>query len=85
MTQPLLAGIVTSFGGERPGQAMGLNVFCLFLGFGLGSFIFGEALPLGFSVALGAFSAVQLLAGLAAIWLFGEETPKRIHVAESSS
>jgi hypothetical protein len=29
MTQPLLAGVVTSLGGRRPGQAMGLNVFTL--------------------------------------------------------
>jgi hypothetical protein len=32
MTQPLFAGIVTSLGGERPGQAMRLNVFTLFVG-----------------------------------------------------
>jgi predicted MFS family arabinose efflux permease len=44
MTQPLFAGIVTSIGSKRPGQAMGLNVFTLFVGFGLGSLIFGEVL-----------------------------------------
>ena len=37
MTQPLLAGIVTALGGKRGGQAMGLNVFTLFTGFGIGS------------------------------------------------
>jgi hypothetical protein len=37
VTQPLFAGIVTSLGGNRPGQAMGVNVFALFVGFGLGS------------------------------------------------
>ncbi len=47
MTQPLLAGIVTALGGQRGGQAMGLNVFMLFTGFGLGSLLFGAALPLG--------------------------------------
>ncbi len=48
LTQPLLAGIVTDLGGRRGGQAMGLNVFALFTGFGLGSFLFGDALRLGF-------------------------------------
>lgn len=40
MTQPLLAGIVTDLGGKRGGQAMGLNVFTLFTGFGFGSLLF---------------------------------------------
>jgi hypothetical protein len=45
MTQPLLAGIVTTLGGpQRGGQAMGLHVFTLFTGFGLGSLLFGAAL-----------------------------------------
>lgn len=74
MTQPLLAGIVTALGGKRGGQAMGLNVFCLFTGFGLGSLLFGEALALGFGTALAIFSAVQLVAALAAIPLFHVET-----------
>jgi len=40
MTQPLLAGIVTSLDPKRGGQAMGLNVFALFTGFGVGSFLY---------------------------------------------
>jgi predicted MFS family arabinose efflux permease len=75
MTQPLLAGIVTSLGGKRPGQAMGLNVFTLFVGFGLGSLIFGALLPFGFGAALGGFSAVELAAALATLWLFRSEIP----------
>jgi len=39
MTQPLLAGIVTSLDPKRGAQAMGLNVFTLFTGFGVGSFL----------------------------------------------
>jgi predicted MFS family arabinose efflux permease len=74
MTQPLLAGIVTALGGPRAGQAMGLNVFCLFTGFGLGSLLFGAALTRGFSMAFAIFSAVQLAAALAAIPLFRSET-----------
>ena len=72
MTQPLLAGIVTALGGA--GQAMGLNVFCLFTGFGLGSLLFGEALALGFGTALAIFSVVQLAAAFAATPLFRSET-----------
>src|SRR3546814_17096415 len=52
MTQPLFGGIVTALGGQRPGQAMGLHVFALFAGFGVASLLFGEALRLGFGLAL---------------------------------
>jgi hypothetical protein len=48
MTQPLFAGIVTSLGGKRPGQAMGLNVLSLFVEFGLDSLVFGVLLRFGF-------------------------------------
>lgn len=75
MTQPLLAGIVTSLGGERPGQAMGLNVFALFTGFGLGSLFFGEALRLGFNAALAIFAIVQVLTALIGVVLFESEKP----------
>lgn len=75
MTQPSLAGIVTALGSQRPGQAMGLNVFTLFIGFGLGSLLFGEALRLGFPAALGLFGAVQLLAGLLGLRIFRLERP----------
>ena len=74
LTQPLLAGIVTDLGGRRGGQAMGLNVFALFTGFGIGSLLFGEALRLGFDSALALFSAVLLLAAGLAIPLFCSET-----------
>jgi predicted MFS family arabinose efflux permease len=79
LTQPLFAGIVTQLGGKkRGGQAMGLNVFALFTGFGLGSLLFGEAIRLSFSTALAIFATVQLLATLAAIPLFRAEVPQRI-------
>jgi len=73
MTQPLLAGIVTALGGERGGQAMGLNVFTLFTGFRPGSLLFDVALHLGFGAALAFFSTVQLGAAMAAISLFCSE------------
>jgi predicted MFS family arabinose efflux permease len=70
MTQPLLAGIVTTLDRERGGQAMGLNVFVLFTGFGLGSIIFGALLDLGFPRAFFIFSAAQFLLALAALPLY---------------
>jgi predicted MFS family arabinose efflux permease len=70
MTQPLLAGIVTALDPKRSGQAMGLNVFALFTGFGLGSLLFGWALQLGFTKALLIFAAAQAVAGLAAVKMF---------------
>jgi len=79
MTQPLLAGIVTTLGGpQRGGQAMGLNVFTLFTGFGLGSLLFGAALSLGFNTALALFSVVQLGAAVVALRVFRAETPQRL-------
>lgn len=74
MTQPPLAGIVTQLAPERPGQAMGLNVFCLFTGFGLGSLIFGVALRAGFSPAFVFFSSFQGALALLALFLFSTES-----------
>jgi predicted MFS family arabinose efflux permease len=73
MTQPLLAGIVTSLDKKRAGQAMGLNVFLLFTGFGVGSYLFGEALRLGFGTALAMFAVAQFLAAVIAVRLFHSE------------
>jgi predicted MFS family arabinose efflux permease len=76
MTQPLLAGVVTALGGQRPGQAMGLNVFMLFTGFGLGSLLFGESVRMGFGPALVLFAAVELALAVAAVRLFRAEAPR---------
>ncbi len=73
MTQPLLAGIVTTLDPKRAGQAMGFNVFALFTGFGLGSLLFGWSLQFGFNKALLTFGGVQAIAGLAAIAVFRHE------------
>lgn len=74
MTQPLLTGIVTDLSQDRSGQAMALNTFSLFTGFGIGSFLFGQALVIGFDVALIVFCAVQMLASLMAVYIFRYET-----------
>lgn len=76
MTQPLLAGIVTDLGPNK-GQAMGLNVFALFTGFGLGSLVFASTLKLGLGAALMLFGVTALLAaGLAAPLFRGEARRK---------
>ena len=86
MTQPLLAGIVTALGGkQRGGQAMGLNVFMLFTGFGLGSLLFGEALRLGFGLVFAIFSAVQLGTAISAFFLFRYETAARASVSPAEA
>jgi predicted MFS family arabinose efflux permease len=72
MTQPLLAGIVTKLS-QQQGLAMGLNVFTLFTGFGLGSLLFSSLLPLGLSAAYAIFGGVALLAALLAAPLFHGE------------
>jgi predicted MFS family arabinose efflux permease len=74
LTQPLFAGIVTEIGGKKQGgQAMGLNVFALFTGFGIGSLVFGEMLGLGFDNALLIFAAIQLGATFIAVPLLKTE------------
>ncbi len=73
MTQPLLAGIVTSLSKERAGQAMGLNVFALFTGFGLGSVLFGELLRTGFPISLAVFGGFQFIFALGALSRFESE------------
>lgn len=70
MTQPLLAGIVTSLSKERAGQAMGLNVFALFTGFGVGSMLFGELLRTGFPISLAVFGGFQFIFALGALSRF---------------
>jgi predicted MFS family arabinose efflux permease len=75
MTQPLFGGIVTSLGGKRAGQAMGLNVFTLFVGFGLGSLAFGALLRFGFEEAFGLFTIVELAIALSSFALFRSEVP----------
>jgi predicted MFS family arabinose efflux permease len=77
MTQPLFGGIITALGGKRAGQAMGLNVFFLFVGFGLGSLGFGTLLGFGFVPAFLLFASVELILGLLAFALFRSELPAR--------
>lgn len=75
MTQPPLGGIVTDLPGKR-GQAMGFNVFTLFVGFGLGSLAFQGLLSAGgFTWALVAFGTAAALAAALAVPAFRHERP----------
>jgi predicted MFS family arabinose efflux permease len=74
LTQPLLAGIITQVGKERSGQAMSVMAFMLFVGFGLGSYLFGLALKLGFTDALLIFSTFQIVLSIISWPLFKKET-----------
>ncbi|NHC37659.1 MFS transporter [Scytonema millei] len=79
LTQPLFVGIVTDLGdGNSLGQTMGLKVFVLFTGFGIGSLIFGELLRFGFGASLAIFGGIQLICGAIAIRLFWQEVPSRL-------
>lgn len=73
LTQPLLAGIVTQLSQNR-GQAMGLNVFTLFTGFGLGSLLFQALLLASFTAALVMFGTAAGVAAALALRLFATET-----------
>lgn len=75
LTQPLLAGIVTQLSAQR-GQAMGLNVCTLFIGFGAGSLLFQALLTTGFTAALAAFGTGSALAAVIALHFFASETPQ---------
>lgn len=77
MTQPPLGGIVTNLPAHR-GLAMGLNVFALFTGMGLGALVFQLLLPAGFAAALTIFGTFALLAAAAAVILFRDERPHTI-------
>ena len=72
LTQPLLAGIVTQLSPNR-GQAMGVNVFTLFVGFGLGSLVFQALLAASFTAALVTFGAAAAIAAVLALRFFASE------------
>lgn len=73
LSQPLLAGIVTDVGKNQPGQAMGLNVFMLFMGSGIGSLLFGGLIPYGWVIALLTFTSFQLAIALIGFRVFKTE------------
>jgi hypothetical protein len=73
LTQPSLAGSSRRLAESVP--AMGLNVFTLFVGFGLGSFGFFS--PFGLAIAFAVFAGIELILGVSALPLFRSEQPAR--------
>jgi predicted MFS family arabinose efflux permease len=73
MTHPLLAGIVSTLDPPHRGQAMGLNAFAVFTGFGFGALAFQLLLIRGIAFALLVFAATQTLLALFASRFFPSE------------
>jgi predicted MFS family arabinose efflux permease len=79
MSHPLFVGIITSLDSKRRGQAMGLNAFVLFTGFGLGTLVFQLLLRSGFTIALVTFGVIQLVLGLLAVPFFQTESTQAMN------
>ncbi len=77
-SQPLLVAFVTTINPKKAGQTMGLNVFLLFVGFGLGSYIFGELIRYGLLKSFLQFGILEIVLGIFALYLFRHEHPKEI-------
>ena len=76
MTQPLLASIASALDPPRRGQAIGLNAFTLFVGFGLGSVVFQYSMKTSLATAIVAFAAAQALLGVCALRFFRDEVAR---------
>ena len=75
MSHPPLAGIITSLDPVRRGQAMGLNAFFLFTGFGVGAVLFQLLLTPALSMALLVFAGLEaVMAIIAGVVLRGERS-----------
>jgi hypothetical protein len=59
---------------QNRGQAMGVNVFTLFVGFGVGSLVFQALLLVSFTTALVTFGLVAAMAAVLALRTFAAET-----------
>lgn len=75
LSHPPLAGVITSLDPARRGQAMGLNAFVLFTGFGLGSLLFETLLSPSLSKPLLIFAAVEGALALIGVVLLRHERP----------
>ena len=75
MTHPLMSGIIAAMDPKRRGQAMGVNTFSVFIGFGLGAVLFQCLMGISFNFALTAFAIVQLMLAAVALKVFHFEKP----------
>ena len=86
MSHPLLAGIITSLDPRRVGQAMGLNAFILFTGFGLGSLLFQLLLARGgFGPTLTGFAVAEAILAALAVGLFRLRATRRLSRLRTAS
>jgi predicted MFS family arabinose efflux permease len=61
LSHPLFSGMISALDPVRTAQAMALNTFGVFVGFGLGSMIFGALYAaMGMTFALTVFACFQL-------------------------
>jgi predicted MFS family arabinose efflux permease len=77
MTHPPLVGIITGLDPARRGQAMGINAFVLFTGFGVGPLLFHATMSRGIDFAIYAFAGLAVLLGAAAAVAFRNERAGR--------
>jgi predicted MFS family arabinose efflux permease len=84
-THPLMSSIATSIDPLHRGQVTGLATFTKFLGMGIGALIFRSLLGISFSRAFIIFAAIEILAGLAAIYGFREEGSGRTSKMEQKA
>jgi predicted MFS family arabinose efflux permease len=85
MSHPPLAGIITSLDPIRRGQAMGLNAFFLFTGFGLGAVLFQLLLTPTLSMAMLVFAGMEAaLAIVACVLLRGERAVRAAAIASDA-
>jgi predicted MFS family arabinose efflux permease len=71
LSHPLFSGIVSALDPVRTAQAMALNTFMIFVGFGVGSVAFGAVYAaVGMTSALLAFGTFQLTLAAASLVLF---------------
>jgi predicted MFS family arabinose efflux permease len=85
MSHPPLAGIITSLDTIRRGQAMGLNAFFLFTGFGLGAVLFQLLLTPTLSMAMLVFAGMEAaLAIVACVLLRGERAVRAAAIASDA-
>jgi predicted MFS family arabinose efflux permease len=78
LTQPPLAGIVASLDAKRRGQAIGLNAFFLFTGYGVGAALFQLLLRDDFRRPLLVFAGAQTALACLALGIFKDESAARV-------
>ena len=73
LSHPLFSGMISALDPVRTAQAMALNTFGVFVGFGLGSIAFGSLhAEIGMTSALAVFGGFQMVLAVASLKLIKE-------------